>query len=940
MRGLITLRASGKVGDRDAVGRFGVGFAAVLAVSDEPSLISGGAGVAFSAVRSASALAEYARTHPGAPSIQQPSIQQPSIQPPSTSLPGSHRARSQSAGPKSAGPKSAGAESAGPELPVLRLPFAVDGAPPAGYDTVVTLPLRDDDAVDAVRRQLAEADDALLLALPGLAELIVQTPEGVRVIDPGGRWITQTRAGCHTAAALADRPAEERARPAWRLTWAVPADRSRLRPGVLHAPTPSAEPVSVPALLIADLPLDSTRRHLEPGAATDAVLAAAGEAYAELLARLASEPSWTDADVLALLPDGAPAGLVDAHLRESISSALPHTPWLRSAADGTPLRPREAVLLRPPASGDRLITTALASVLTGLVTVPTAKVPALQRLAVTVIDLAEVVEAWPIPDRGEWAAAYTRLAVLADDPAGRQALATLPVPIIAGPAEQRVVRGPAAVLLPEPGTPPAALAALAEAGLRLVAPEVSQEPAAAALLRRLGAQPADPVSLLAAGDWPARLHAAADDDQAAPTLSAAVLDLVEAASQTPAGYDQPASWLADLPLPDADGDLVEASLLVLPGAAMDDRLHPDELGRLDPDWADRWPAHVFAACGVAVGGPVVLSGDVDLEDVPERLADVDGFLEWIDEVAVPDAVVAGALHVVRDLDLVRGEAWPAILAELSAGPDAAALDDVVLLTAAGSRVVPGHLVWWLRDRVRLNGTRAQSARHDPVLGLLPAAPGWLAELPERAGRALAVPASVADLDESGWQAVTQALALGEQPALPVLLGYWRAFGTFCRSARPTLSADLLWALDGDQPVRTRDGQACVADDARWAQRRDLGPLVLAPDGAGPAVADALDLELASERARGRVTSRGRARPVPDRVRQALPVPATWSHHDDLRVDSAALSWWVAEDGPHAEDEDGLARALAFAAGRWPARHVIRALLDGSADGLLLEEILG
>src|SRR3954463_2891234 len=51
VQGLATLRASAKRDDAGTVGRFGVGFAAVLAVSDEPTVVSTEGGVRFSADR-------------------------------------------------------------------------------------------------------------------------------------------------------------------------------------------------------------------------------------------------------------------------------------------------------------------------------------------------------------------------------------------------------------------------------------------------------------------------------------------------------------------------------------------------------------------------------------------------------------------------------------------------------------------------------------------------------------------------------------------------------------------------------------------------------------------------------------------------------------------------------------------------------------------------
>ena len=99
---LAALRASAKRDDPGAVGRFGVGFAAVLGVSDEPRLVTARGGVAFSARATAQAVREL----PG---------------------PAAELARR------------------GGQLAVLRLvwPTGVEEPPPpAGYDTEVRLPVR------------------------------------------------------------------------------------------------------------------------------------------------------------------------------------------------------------------------------------------------------------------------------------------------------------------------------------------------------------------------------------------------------------------------------------------------------------------------------------------------------------------------------------------------------------------------------------------------------------------------------------------------------------------------------------------------------------------------------------------------------------------------------------------------------------------------------
>ena len=139
---LSTLRASGKRGsgpDEAAVGRFGVGFAAAIAVSDEPRIASASGAVAWShrtardLVREIPALAAEFAARSG-------------------------------------------------HLPVLRLPFAADDAPPEGFTTAVTLPLRDEASVGLVRRLLAETGPALLLALPALATVEIEVDGQARVL--------------------------------------------------------------------------------------------------------------------------------------------------------------------------------------------------------------------------------------------------------------------------------------------------------------------------------------------------------------------------------------------------------------------------------------------------------------------------------------------------------------------------------------------------------------------------------------------------------------------------------------------------------------------------------------------------------------------------------------------------------------------------------------
>jgi hypothetical protein len=70
------------------------------------------------------------------------------------------------------------------------------------------------------------------------------------------------------------------------------------------------------------------------------------------------------------------------------------------------------------------------------------------------------------------------------------------------------------------------------------------------------------------------------------------------------------------------------------------------------------------------------------------------------------------------------------------------------------------------------------------------------------------------------------------------------------------------------------------------------------------------------------------REVPEAVGGLVPgVPNGWWEHDDLRVDGQEVDWWVDGDGlAHAATGEGLARALAYAAGRWDQRHALTVIL--------------
>ncbi|MFE0332915.1 sacsin N-terminal ATP-binding-like domain-containing protein, partial [Streptomyces sp. NPDC058955] len=695
---LSTLRASAKRTETDtatAVGRFGVGFAAVLAVSDEPAVLGRHGGVRWSLAEARELAADVARHSPGL---------------------GDELRRRDG------------------HVPLLRLPLPAEGTAPDGYDTVVVLPLRDAAAHGLAERLLATVDDALLLTLPGLAEIVVETPDGVRTLtrsdadgyvriedsaaDAPHRWRTVTHTGPLDAELLKDRPVEERLRPHWSATWAVPVDENgaprypRTAP-VVHAPTPTDEPLGIPALLIASLPLDPTRRHPAPGPLTDFLVQRAADAYAELLA------DWrpVTSGALDLVPGPLGKGPLDGALREAILDRLPRVAFLAPAVaseDVPALRPIEAEVVE--GAGAETVAV-LAEVFPGLLPAGLERRPELRTLGVGRVPLTEAIDRLAGAERapGWWWRLYDSLAGVDPD-----RLTGLPVPLDSG----RTAIGPRQVLLPQEGTP----AELTRLGLKVAHPEAVHP-----LLEKLGAFPATPRAVLTTPHVRGAVAASVEadefwnlDDPALDPdeLVETVLGLVRDADLEPG--DEP--WLAALALPDEDGELTPAGELVLPGSAFDAVMREGELAHVDAELAARWGEGPLAACGVLANFALVRAADLvlDPDDLEPREGDfpepddaglLDAVDVWCEDVLdrLPEAVVppvATEIVAVRDLDLVDDDAWPRALALLAQPPlrDALIQPVRVLLPDGTTETVRPYTAWWLRDHPVLGGRRPAGRR--------------------------------------------------------------------------------------------------------------------------------------------------------------------------------------------------------------------------------------
>ncbi|MGP4113924.1 sacsin N-terminal ATP-binding-like domain-containing protein [Streptomyces sp. 4N509B] len=988
--------------DAGSVGRFGIGFAAVLAVSDEPAVVSRSGGVRWS-LAEATELAQAAGAESPRlrPELERRSGQRHAV--PLLRLPLPHRAP----------------------------PVGSPGAIPEGYDTAVVLPLRDAAAEDLATRLRDAVDDTPLLTLPALTEVTVVTPgAGARTLtrrqfgpytqitaEPGPagsavrstRWRVSAAAGDLDPALLADRPLEERDRRHWSLTWAVPVDAEgapappHSQP-VVHAPTPTDDALGLPALLIASFPLEPTRRRVAPGPLTDFLLDRAADAYAALLA------DWrpVTSETLNLVPGPLGRGELDGALRERLLDRLPTTAFLPSAAAALPadasdvpevLRPADAELVERAGAETVAV---LAELFPVLLPAGLERRAELRMLGVTRVSLGEIIDrlagverppSWwwrlydslagvdpdlltglPVPLAGGWGAGGALgglggfgglgTGVAAGDAAGEDAAVESP----------RTTIGPRRVLLPVAGedsgsvtvtgtgsgagagpvTGPVGVdyATLGRLGLKVAHPE-----AAHPLLEKLGASPATPRAVLDTPQVRAAVAASADiadaevwDEDAMPAaeLAETVLALVRDAGLGPG--DEP--WLAALALPDEDGELTPAGELVFPGSPFQRVIRDGELAACDPELAERWGEQPLTAVGVQADFVLIRATDVVLD--PDELEPTEGagFAEpddvtlldavdvWCEDLldALPDAPlppVATEVLAVRDLELVDDERWPEVLALLSRTPFRQALTVPVRIRMpdGGLELARPYAAWWLRGAPVLDGRRPvglRAAGVDPLLaGLYEDADA--AEADEEVLRALGVRTTArALLAEPGGAAELLArLADPERDVTPAQLH--GLYGLLARldPEEVTLPEALRAVVDGEARVVPADS-ALVADAPDLLPLAAGRPLLPAPPELARDLAAVLDVGLLSAALPAPAPEGGVRREVHEAARALLGEGAaeTYVEHEELLIDGTELEWRVAPDGTlHAATVEGLAAALAWAAGQWPRRFELAALLE-------------
>ncbi len=963
---LSSLRASAKRDTVGSVGHFGVGFTAVLSCSAAPRVISSSGGVRFDPAATAAAIATL-----HAPALNREVVLR------------------------------------GGAVPALRLPWPTEPGeppPPDGYTTEVRLPLLPAAAADLDRllNDPAVAED-LLWALPDLTEIDLPGRVVQRTVDDVGRTVLTTtsltttsltttsltttsqdgahrtvyrtadRAGATPTELLADRPVEERGRTTWRVTWALPelpdtdsdafapvTDRPAAAGRTVGAPTPTDEPLTVPARLIGTFPVDDTRRRLAQGPLCDYLLERAADTYLDLVAAFDAQERWK------LFPVGGfPAGPVDGVLREAIRRRLEVIPLLTTAVGDAVSATQACVLPGVNGHGARLFGQAVPGLLPPQ---PAAALEVLRPLGVSVLTWSEASSAMAAIDRDPhfWWQVYDAVAT-AERPPGADDLADLPVPLSGG----RRVLGARGCLLPAAAPPDGAspdgarpnAVGRATASSTGVGPDVARragevvpglriiDPGAAhPYLERLGARPADADAILADPALAAsldRMRADLDDFDPDPddvrNLAAVVLDLIALGGRASRFGETDDAQLgavpggsgalpAELVLTTDDGQPWPASELLLPNAPLASVLSPDaDRPTVGREWLERYASDVLVAAGVREGFAVV---GIDDPADPSPDPDLPDFDRWLDQADA--ASTTGPMTALADLDLVDADRWPEALRMIAA--DRAARECV--LQGPGS-----YTGWWLSRFARINGEppghwRLTDARDlDGLYDPLPV------DLDPRLAHAIGVRSDLAGTAAADPEGLLDRLADPDRtvPAARVAAVTEAVVAALAGMDEPVLP----------QGVRTLSGAVVDADDALvldlpWFAQV-LPPNRLVPGGADPAeVGRVLDLVLAS----ALVDARCQAAPADsredtgERLRRAAEAVALDLRAADIvavqrlsvMVDGATtrVRWWGEGDRLLTDGSaDGAGRAAAWAADRWADRYL--AVAAAADDGVALAE---
>jgi hypothetical protein len=249
---------------------------------------------------------------------------------------------------------------------------------------------------------------------------------------------------------------------------------------------------------------------------------------------------------------------------------------------------------------------------------------------------------------------------------------------------------------------------------------------------------------------------------------------------------------------------------------------------------------------------------------------------------------------------------------------------------AGNRVLllPSYTAWWLGRQPVLDGRRPIDLESGGGLltGLYdPAPPSADPEF----DAAIGVRTSLAALLDAPGGPDELIERLGDPNRLITGTRLAALYGELAQVPPERIDPpEALCALIGGVPVVADAAEVVVLDAPDLLPLLGDRPVIALPPHRARDLADLLDLDLASEEVEGAVTSEGEVQQVPDEILELLPeAPETYFEHEELILDGDVEAQWRVVDGVvHASTFDGLARALAWAAGRWDRRHLVAALL--------------
>jgi hypothetical protein len=351
--------------------------------------------------------------------------------------------------------------------------------------------------------------------------------------------------------------------------------------------------------------------------------------------------------------------------------------------------------------------------------------------------------------------------------------------------------------------------------------------------------------------------------------------------------------------------------------------------------ADTADAAAWAALGVLGGLTPVTLHELPLDRQSWDDLVVDG-ADWCSSVADragtndPGELLAPDVTIVRGIELVESATLTEI-AGLLAAPEVtrALLTPTVVLTGDGRRVtVPSPGAWWLSEAPLLEGRSPVEVRVPGDERIAPFFP--VVEPPEGVSLELLEAIGVHTTLERWLQAPDGVNELLDAMAdVATVIDTELLSGLYSQVAA-TERSELV-----DPPNRLRaivDGVIAVSDaeETIVAIAPHHALVLRTPHIPGArALADVLDLDVSDDHSCGAtsIAGSGVERPVPQ-----LPLLGasltTYREHDELVIDDVVVDWWVTDDGEvHAATLDGLARALAWASGRWSRRFEFAASLE-------------